>query len=55
LAGNVRARRVYQTSFCGADKELAADEEQPTGGEETAVVEPCVVRAFADVVDREVW
>src|SRR5512132_1115129 len=42
-----------QTSFCGAGKEPAADEEQRTEGEETAVVEPCVVRAFADVVDRE--
>jgi hypothetical protein len=42
-----------QTSFCGAGKEPAADEEQRTECEETAVVEPCVVRAFADMVDRE--
>ena len=42
-----------QTSFGGAGDEPAADEEQRTEGEKTAVVEPCVVRAFADVVDRE--
>src|SRR4029453_2422665 len=46
-------RAFDETGFCGAGEEPAGDEEQRAEGEETAVVEPCVVGAFADVVDRE--